>query len=237
MALAQAGPQKDASPDTAALMIFSRENVPLETMQKQYSEQLTAALTPLRQCDGADRRSDLRQRSAEAAHLAALNLRNFELNVQLGIRLGLGLFVAIMLGISLIMMSIRITGLCAGTKLARRHSVEPACLAVCLIVLLLGHAAGPIDIANPTLPARHAPLALENQDRLDKQLARRRRSGKRRLANAGRRFCHELTATEAPEQQRDGQRRVEAETKKAENGSTADCPGTARSIGEVVCRS
>ncbi len=145
--------------------IFSRENASLNMLQKQYEEKLSTALTPIRQTEAREQieLEDQRERAAEGMRLAALDLIDFETQVQYSIRLALGGMLAVLLGISLVLMAV------GAYRIVRAHKVATpafggafACLAICMVTILLGNALGKVTVANMTLPGNSSLAAVRD---------------------------------------------------------------------------
>jgi hypothetical protein len=152
--VAAANAEKQALPlEPEAPLIFSRENLPIAAVQKQYEAKLAAVVTPIHQdaIDADIRLKNERDRLASAVTLASANLADFENRVQIGMRLALGAFVGLLLAVSLLLMSLGVYRI-----LRANRSATPAfggafgCLLGCLGTLLVGHfLLGAPDLRDP----------------------------------------------------------------------------------------
>jgi hypothetical protein len=157
------GPGKEAQ--AAPAIVFSRENMPLEALQKNYEKKVASVLAPLQARADEERKQleDVRLHLASAVNLLVEQLARFEEQVQLWIRLGLGVAVAILLVASLTLMGI------GAYRLVRAHKeATPSfgsafvCLAACLSIVFIGEFLGPIqDGAVPRLGEAKAPVQLD----------------------------------------------------------------------------
>ena len=143
-------PVKDGPAESA--LVFSRENLPLETLQRQYQERVAHALTPIRTKALADqmRLQGERDSASAALNILTARLHDFETNVALWIRLGLGLAVLVLLAISVILLG---TG---AYRTIRGHKAPTAAfgsafasLAACLGIYFAGHFLGAPTSAAP----------------------------------------------------------------------------------------
>jgi hypothetical protein len=142
-------------------LIFSRENMPLEAMQKQYEEKLAQALTPIR-TKGFLEKEELefeRDQAAEAVVLAVSDLNRFEKLIQDSIRLAMGILLAVLLAASLILMGIGAYRIARDQKAATpAFGSSFACLAATLGLLFVGSLIGPPSLTPaPSLVASHGP--------------------------------------------------------------------------------
>ncbi len=140
------GPMKEVQ--AAAALVFSRENMPMEALQKNYEKRIAGALAPIHLKADEERTQleDARTRRASAVNLLAEQLARFEEQVQLWIRLGLGVAVAILLIASLTLMGV------GAYRLIRAHKEATpsfgsafACLAACLGIVFVSEFLGPIQ--------------------------------------------------------------------------------------------
>ena len=140
-------------------LIFSRENMPLDAMRKQYEDKLVQALSPIR-TQGFLEAHELefeRDQAAQAVVLAVTNLHDFEERVRGWMVLAPGILLALLLGASLILMGV-------GTyRIIRAHKVATpafcgsfACLAACLVIIFMGTWIGSFSVlAPPSLAHAH----------------------------------------------------------------------------------
>jgi hypothetical protein len=152
---------------SAQPMIFSRENMPLDEMQKKYEGKLAAVLPALR-VSGFTERDDLehqRDRAAEAVILAASDLYNFEEQMQLWLRFPLVLALVLLLVASMVLMVFGLFRILRAQKTATpAFGSAFACLVGCLGILFLGNWLGPISVTAPTSPlAAHGPTGWQVQ--------------------------------------------------------------------------
>ncbi len=142
---------------TAQPLIFSRENMPLDVLQKQYEESL-AKVDAQTHVTGFQEKEELearRDRAKEAVLAAAGALARFEENIQVGIGSALGVGIWVLLAGSLIMMGIGAYRAIRAHKAATpAFGASFASLAACLGILFVGALIGPPrDTATPALAA------------------------------------------------------------------------------------
>jgi hypothetical protein len=139
-------------------LVFSRENTPLDAMQKQYEEKLGQVLTPIHK-NGFLETQELeskRGNAAQAVALAVARLHDFELQIQVWLRLGLGIGLALLLGTSLVLMAVGAYRILRGHKQATpAFGGAFACLATCLAIMFVGAWIGPPSVTAPPHGADH----------------------------------------------------------------------------------
>lgn len=154
-------------------IVFSRENLPIQRLQKQHEDRVAAVLTPLRTLaflDEAELR-DKRIHSMAATQAALANATRFEDSVQVGIRLTLGTILAILLIASLIFMAIAIYRVVKQQKSATpAFGGSFACLLLYLGVWFAGSALGPIVNGPETGPNPAPTLVAQVREELEKNL-------------------------------------------------------------------
>ncbi len=136
-------------------LIFSRENMPLEQLQKRYETERSAVLMPLHKQAFIEKTelANLRVSLTQTVMQTEQAVREFTEQTQLWFRLSLGIALAILLGISVVMIGIGVY------RVVRAHKIATpvfggafACLAVCLGIVMIGNSLGRLDFA-PAAPA------------------------------------------------------------------------------------
>lgn len=145
---AQAPVQAGAGRGKVTPLVFSTENMPLETLNKRQQDKIDAAVFEVRKKELAEEQQLLadRHRFEAAVNVLVAKAQDFESQVQLWLRLSLGIVLSGFLLAGLILMGI-------GTYriIRRRKSPTPAvlsafgCLAACLVLFLGGRLLGPIE--------------------------------------------------------------------------------------------
>jgi len=166
---AAAGKPNDATP-----LVFSRESTSLEQLQKDNEAKYAAALEPLRKAAFAEEI----QLKSQRAHLSGMvmfaqnQLHQYEDGVQMALRLSLGVLLALLLIASVSLMAVGIV------RIVRRHqAATPAfggafgCLALCLLVMLVGSLLGPVQPTNIDADGSRVAVNLKVETKLNEHLA------------------------------------------------------------------
>ncbi len=130
-----------AQSGAATPLVFSRENMPTEQVQKQHEANLDAVLAPMRKT--AFREEDelraQRMHAAVAVQIAAAEFSDFENRFRTGLGVALGALLAVLLCASLVLMFVGTYRLIRQTQGATSiFGSAFACLAICLGILFLG---------------------------------------------------------------------------------------------------
>jgi hypothetical protein len=159
--------------DPVQPLVFSRENMPVGEMQKQYDAALAQALKPIHLEAFREEQELTRERDSLAAALqmASTELAVLEIQPQLWFRLGMGLLLAVLLGSALVLMGIGAYRIARAERPATTAFASSfACLAGCLLLLFAGSWFGQLELGE-----RPAALAGVQGDavreKLDKQFA------------------------------------------------------------------
>lgn len=137
--------------------VFSRENLPLEALQKKYEESLAAAQTPMQQrLEERQKLEDRRHDALTAVTLAVAELNAFEESFQGACRFALGLVVVSLFGASLALMGYGLYRIIRAGSAAPAFGGSFACLLTCLGLFFLSTWIGPASVTpQPNLAAAH----------------------------------------------------------------------------------
>lgn len=155
-------------------LIFSRESMPLDAMQKQYEANIAKVEADIRAASALELESleTQRDQARDAVIAAASRLASFEASVQVGIHIVLRAAMVLLFGASLLLMGIGAYRTIRAHKTATpAFGASFACVAACLGLLLVNALIGPPSVSTTHI-AERGPARWELGRELETRLAR-----------------------------------------------------------------